>query len=173
MPNNDNTNLFALLDDAATPIRRIPLTSDLSTDIKAMFNGQLAVLLADKQSIEFTGSYNVDVGEIFTIADYPLPEVISNALSNPLACPRLNLKEETHQIKALFTGVWINQDNQVSFQIFDSGKLLSKGLTIIGSGDTYKNCTCPYAALFNARSISFKLMAEVIATALIPLFFKF
>lgn len=156
MPNNDNTNLFALLDDAATPIRRIPLTNDLSTDIKSMFNGQLAALLAEKQSIEFTGSYNVDVGEIFTIADYPLPEVISNALSNPLACPRLNLKEETHQIKALFTGVWVNQDNQVSFQVFDSGKLLSKGLTIIGSGDTYKKLEDPGLVLQDKLTAYYK-----------------
>lgn len=156
MPNNDKTNLFALIDDAVTPVRRIPLTDGLSTDIKVMFDGQLPVLLADKQKIEFTGSYNVDAGEIFTIADYPLSELISNALSNPLACPRLNLKEETHQIKALFTGVWVNQDNQVSFQVFDSGRLLSKGLTIIGSGDTYKKLEDPGLVLQDKLTAHYK-----------------
>lgn len=156
MPNNDNTNLFALLDDAATPIRRIPLTNDLGTDLKTMFDGQLAEFIRDKQNIEFTGSYNVDVGEIFTIAEYPLPPVISDALSNPLACPRLNLNEETHQIKALFTGVWLNQDNQVSFQVFDSGKLLSKGLTIIGSGDTYKKLEDPGLVLQDKLTAYYK-----------------
>lgn len=143
MANNDTTNLFALLDDAEAPIRRIPLTNDLSISIKDMFSHQLATLIENKQNIEFTGSYNVDLGEIFTIADYPLPENIPAALSNPLACPVLNLTEETHQIKSLFTGVWAKHDNQVSFQVFDAGKLLSKGLTIIGSGNTFKKLEDP------------------------------
>lgn len=73
MPNNNPTaNLFALVDDDDAPIRRIPLTAAL--------NAELAQLFAE-QPIEFTGSYNVDEGEIFTIADYPLPPAIAVAKS--------------------------------------------------------------------------------------------
>jgi hypothetical protein len=49
----------------------------------------------------------------------------------------------THRIKALFTGVWSNTNKSVNFQVFDSGKLLSKGFTLIGSGDTYKKLEEP------------------------------
>ena len=150
MPANDNaiTNLFALLDDKQTPIRRIPLTNDFQQELGAFFNKQQQAFTTNKQIIEFTGSYNVESYEIFRIEDYPLPEAISNALSNPLNNTRLDLKTETHRIKALFTGNWTAQQ-QVNFQVFDAGKLLSKGLTLIGSGNTYKKLEEPGLILQN------------------------
>jgi len=145
MPNNNNaiTNLFALLDDEQTPIRRIPLTNDFQQELGTFFSEQQQAFITDQQTIAFTGSYNVDSGEIFQIEDYPLPESISNALSNPLNNPVLDLNTETHRIKALFTGNWTDQEQKVSFQVFDAGKLLSKGWTLIGSGDTYKKLEEP------------------------------
>ena len=146
MPNNNNnaiTNLFALLDDEEAPIRRIPLTNDFQQELGAFFSEQQQSFIVNKQTIAFTGSYNVDSGEIFQIEDYPLPESISNALSNPLNNSVLDLNTETHRIKALFTGHWTEQEQNVNFQGFDAGKLLSKGLTLIGSGDTYKKLEEP------------------------------
>ncbi len=145
MPANNNaiTNLFALLDDEQTPIRRIPLTQGFQQELGTFFNEQQQTFTADKQIIEFTGSYNVDSGEIFQIENYPLPVAISNALSNPLNNPVLDLNTETHRIKALFTGNWTDQQQQVNFQVFDAGKLLSKGWTLIGSGNTYKKLEEP------------------------------
>ena len=141
--NNAITNLFALLDDEQTPVRRIPLTNDFQQELGLFFSDQQQAFIADRQAIAFTGSYNVDTSEIFQIEDYPLPEMISNALSNPLNNPILDLKAETHRIKALFTGNWTDQQQAVSFQVFDAGKLLSKGWTLIGSGDTYKKLEEP------------------------------
>jgi len=145
MPENNNqiSNLFAILDDEQTPIRRIPLTEEFRQELAEFFATQRQQFITDKQEIEFTGSYNVDSGEIFTIDNYPLPVTISNALGNPLNNPILDLKTETHRIKALFTGHWTEQDQQVSFQVFNSGKLLSKGWTLIGSGKTYKKLEEP------------------------------
>ncbi len=148
MPDNNQnnhtiTNLFALLDDEQTPIRRIPLTQDFQQALGGFFADQRQAFVADKQTIAFTGSYTVDAGELFQIEDYPLPDFIANALSNPLNNPILDLKTETHRIKALFTGSWTEQEQQVSFQVFDTGKLLSKGWTLIGSGDTYKKLEEP------------------------------
>ncbi|MCB1663634.1 MAG: DUF4868 domain-containing protein [Porticoccaceae bacterium] len=139
----DNINLFALLDDSQTPVRRIPLTAGLSTELAGLFVAQKDDLIAEGQVIEFTGSYNVDTGEIFSIVDYPIPDAISNAIGNPLTCPVLDLNSETHRIKALFTGVWDEQVQTVSLQVFDSGKLLKRGITIIGSGNTYKKLEEP------------------------------
>lgn len=144
MQNNNNpSNLFALVDDEDTPIRRIPLTPALNTELAKLFAKQQAELLNDRQPIAFTGSYNVDEGEIFTIADYPLPPAIGQAIGNPLTCPVLNLTTETHRIKALFSGTWSAANKTVNFQVFDAGKLLKRGFTLIGSGDTYKKLEEP------------------------------
>lgn len=144
MPNNNNiSNLFALVDDDDAPIRRIPLTAALNTELAQLFAEQQAALLGDRQPIAFTGSYNVDEGEIFTIADYPLPPTIGQAIGNPLTCPVLNLNTETHRIKALFSGTWTAANKTVNFQVFDAGKLLKRGFTLIGSGDTYKKLEEP------------------------------
>jgi len=139
----DNINLFALVEDEQAPIRRIPLTADLGVELAQFFAKQQNDFLDNKLRIEFSGSYNVDSGEIFTIKDYPLPEFIGNALSNPLPCQLLNLSEETHRIKALFTGNWANTNKTVNFQVFDAGKLLTKGFTLIGSDETYKKLKKP------------------------------
>jgi len=144
MTNNNNpTNLFALVDDADAPIRRIPLTAALNTELAQLFAEQQTALLGDKQPIAFTGSYNVDEGEIFTITDYPLPPSVGQAIGNPLTCPVLNLATETHRIKALFSGKWTPASKIVNFQVFDAGKLLKRGFTLIGSGDTYKKLEEP------------------------------
>ena len=143
MPNNNTSNLFALVDDEDTPIRRIPLTAALNAELAQLFAEQQAALLNDRQPIAFTGSYNVDEGEIFTIADYPLPPTIGQAIGNPLTCPVLNLNTETHRIKALFSGTWTAANKTVNFQVFDAGKLLKRGFTLIGSGDTYKKLEEP------------------------------
>lgn len=144
MPDNDHlTNLFALVDEDAAPIRRIPLTAALNTELAQLFAKQQAALIGDKQPIAFTGSYNVDAGEIFTLPDYPLPPVIGQAIGNPLTCPVLNLNTETHRIKALFSGTWSATAKTVNFQIFDASKLLKRGFTLIGSGDIYKKLEEP------------------------------
>jgi len=144
---NNSANLFALVDDEQASVRRIPLTAELSTDLAQLFAGQQDALLADKQAVDFTGSYNVDHGEIFTIADYPLPVAIGQAICNPLICQMLNLNNETHRIKALFSGTWTAANRMVNFQVFDTGKLLSKRWTLLGapihSGDTYKRLEEP------------------------------
>lgn len=143
MPNNNTTNLFALVDDVDTPVRRIPLTAELSAELTQLFAKQQGTLLDDKQAIGFTGSYNVDHDEIFTISDYPLPLGIGQAISNPLTCQILKLNEETHRVKALFSGSWTPAKKVVNFQVFDAGKLLSRGFTLIVSGDIYKKLKEP------------------------------
>jgi len=97
----------------------------------------------DRQEIEFTGSYNVDEGEIFCIQDFQIPNVIFTAIENPLNSPILNLNNETNRIKAIFTGTWRDNEKVICFQVFNSGKLLSRGFTLLNSGDTYKRLKEP------------------------------
>ncbi len=158
MPENNNkiSNLFAILDDIQTPIRRIPLTEQFRQELGEFFSEQKLAFIADKQKIEFTGSYTVDSGEIFTIAEYLLPEAISNALGNPLNTPILHLNKETNRIKALFTGHWSDQEQQVSFQGFNSGKLLAKGWTLVCSGNAYKKLKEPGLILHDKLAAQFQ-----------------
>ena len=155
MANND-AGLFALVDDVRTPVRRIPLTADLKRQISSLFSEQHQNLLNNKKSIEFSGSYNVDHDEIFLIRDYPLPETVSQAVSNPLNCQNLDLGVETHNIKALFSGVWTDELKQINFQRFDSGKLLKQGFTLIGRGDTYRKLEDPGLILQDKLTAYFK-----------------
>lgn len=144
MPNKHNlSNLFALVDDGHAPIRRIPLTASLNAELSQLFAEQLAELLGNKEPAEFTGSYNVNEGEIFIIANYPLPPAIGEAICNPLICPALDLNTESNRIKALFSGNWRADDKAVNFQVFDAGKLLKRGFTLISSGDTYSKLEEP------------------------------
>ena len=143
MTNNNNANLFALVDDEDSPIRRIPLTAELSVELAQLFDNQKGSMLEDRQIFDFTGSYKVDDGEIFSITDYPMPDEIGQAISNPLTCQVLNLNHETHRIKALFSGRWSNANKSVNFQVFDTGKLLSRGVTLISSGNNYKKLEEP------------------------------
>lgn len=144
---NQSANLFALVDDDEAPIRRIPLTATLNAELAQLFAEQQAALSGDKQPIAFTGSYNVDEGEIFTITDYPLLQAFEQAISNPLICQILILNTETHRIKALFSGHWTSSSEVVNFQLFDTGKLLSNRWTLIGlpihAGETYKRLEEP------------------------------
>lgn len=160
MPNNNNTpNLFALVNEYEAPIRRIPLTAALNTELAQLFAEQQAALLGDKQPIAFTGSYNVDEGEIFTLDDYALSPSIGQAIGNPLNCPVLNLNTETHRIKALFSGNWTATNKTVNFQVFDAGKLLSNRWTLVGlpihAGDTYKRLEEPGLILQNKLTAHF------------------
>ena len=154
--NNQISNIFAILDDEQTPVRRIPLTETFRRELGEFFAEQEQAFVKDRQTIEFTGSYNVDSGEIFSIEGYPIPEAVSNAIGNPLNNPILNLNGEHNRIKALFTGNWTEQEQQISFQVFDTGKLLSKGWTLIGSGNTYKKLEEPGLILQNKLTAQYK-----------------
>lgn len=156
MPNN----LFALTDIPNTPVRRIPLTDQLSTELTTLFSDQEDEFLNGHEEVDFTGSYNVDQGEIFAIDEYPLPEAVPTALSNPLTCNMLNLKQESCRIRALFSGVWTEEERKVSFQLFDTGKLLSNRFVLFGApihaNDTYKKLEDPGLVLQQRLTAQFK-----------------
>ena len=75
-----------------------------------------------------------------------MPETISSAINNPLSNDVLDLEQEAGKIAALFTGKWPDEEDEryISFQSFDSGKLLKKGgITVISSGQNYTKLEDP------------------------------
>lgn len=139
----DMLNLFALVNDKDDPVRRIPLSRDLQSEITDFLSEQIRNFHTGQHEIDFSGSYNADEGEIFRIREYPLDNNIVDAIENPLERDVLNLREIKHRIVALFTGSWSNNGKLIGFQSFDPRKIISKGFTIINSGDTYTKLEDP------------------------------
>lgn len=135
-------NILAIVDDANSPIRRIPLTGSIQNEVSEFFLRQKENFCEDKEKIGFTGSYNVDIGEVFRISDYSIEEKLTNPLQNPLSYDILNLREECLRIMALLAGEW-NDEKYICFQVFDSRKVLDKGFTLIHSRNTYTKLQDP------------------------------
>ena len=136
-------NIFAMVDDANSPIRRIPVTRTLQNQISTFFRGQKESFSSGRDKVDFTGSYNVEDLEIFRISNYPIKQDLINSLRSPLNYDRLNLGEPNcPQVKALFAGEW-NGNKYICFQAIDSRKMLSKRFTLLNSGDTYTKLEYP------------------------------
>jgi len=135
-------NILAIVDDANSPIRRIPLTDSIQNEVSEFFLGQKENFCVDKEKVDFTGSYNVDIGEVFRISNYSIEDELTNSLQNPLSYDILNLREESLRIMALLAGEW-NDEKYICFQVFDSRKVLDKGFTLIHSQNTYTKLQDP------------------------------
>ncbi len=139
-------NLFALVKDEK-PIRRIPVSNELQEELSSFFIKQKSDFYKDEEKSEFTGRYNVDDGEIFKISNYPIPGEIQNSLSNPLEYQTISLKGNDVNIIALYTGEWNLNSKYVCFQVFDSRRIISKGFTLIHSGNTFTKLKDPGLSL--------------------------
>jgi Domain of unknown function (DUF4868) len=132
-------NLFAIMDERSSPIRRIPLTQPLQTEIRRVFESQRADLFAeDPEEIEFEPGFRPEQGQLVYIPDF-LPQIaISDALRNPLAALPIVVNEnQLEKIKGLFTGD--RSSRLVLFQVFDRRRLLTTGrFTIMYSRGTFQ-----------------------------------
>lgn len=135
--------LFAITDDENSPIKTIPLSSDLHIEITNYLTKQMKEFYIDQREVDFSGEYNADEGEIFRIKNFPLDKDIVNAIKEPLGCDTLNLREIHYRILALFAGKSNGNNIVVAFQSFDSRKILSKGFTILEFDRIYKKLRDP------------------------------
>lgn len=138
-------NLFAILRDEARPLVRIPISAQVQSDIKAIFEEQEIIFKDNSQSkIEFDGKYKPDNGECLTIVDYDDIDNVHYAIANPTNISEI--KPDASQfdsIKALFIGRSENGKKTALIQSFDKRRVLStKGYTIIDNiinpSGTYK-----------------------------------
>ncbi len=136
-------NVFAMLEGQENTVRRIPLSGDLQDDITEFIQEQKGSFYTDQSKVDFSGSYNAEVGEIFTITDYPLCKEVIEAVQNPLNFDILNMREQTSRIVALFAGKWTNKEKYICFQVVDARRIISKGFTILNSGNTYTKLKDP------------------------------
>jgi hypothetical protein len=134
-------NLFALTRDASRRILRIPLSSDVQTEVASTFAAQEADFrAAAQQKITFDGKYKPDEGECLFIADYDDIDNVHAAVANPLSVPEIvPVTSEFEAIKALFVGRVDGSKNTVIIQSFDKRKIISnKGLSLFHASNVYK-----------------------------------
>lgn len=144
-------NLFALLDVEDESIRRIPLTGPLQHDVSAFLVEQRERFCSNNhEKVSFDGNYRIEDGEIYCIEAFPMQGDIIDAVKNPLNYGVLDLRKTDDRIKALFFGELGPKTRYIGFQVFDSRKILKKGLTILNAGNTYKKLEDPGLTLQNS-----------------------
>lgn len=141
--NRELLNLFALVEDVHDPIRRIPLSGDIQIEITRYFWAQMDTFYTNQQKVEFSGNYNAEEGEIFSIKQYPLDNRLFDAIDNPIKYPILDPGEEKHRILAIFIGDQNNKKYMIGFQGFDVHKMILRSFTIILSEGYYTKLKDP------------------------------
>jgi hypothetical protein len=136
-------NLFAILNDPQS-IKRIPLTADVQTEVIRYLTRQKEIFIDPEcEQIEFTGDYTAEVGEIYKIPNYEMSDDILAAINNPISCGVLNLNDENISLKCLFFGPRVENNGYIAFQVFDSRRILKRGVTLINSRETYSKLEEP------------------------------
>lgn len=158
-------NLFALTRDSSRRILRIPLSSDVQTEVASTFTAQEADFRAAAQEkIPFDGKYKPDDGECLCIADYDDIDNVHNAVANPLSIPEITpVTSEFEAIKAFFVGRVDGSKNTVLIQTFDKRKIISnRGLSLFHASNVYKKVDgvgltldTRLAAILEDRDLSF------------------
>jgi hypothetical protein len=136
-------NLFVLVDDKDSPVRRIPLTRGLQSQVTKYLSPQINTFPEGREKVGFSGQYTADETQIFCIEGYKLDASIMDIIEHPLKCEILDLRKLKHRIVAIFTGKCTRSQKLAAFQSFDPRKMLSKGFTLINSGDTYTKLEDP------------------------------
>lgn len=122
--NNGNRNLVQLLE----------MDKPTQTAICNSFADACVSLLSERQMVSFDGSYKPNTDEGLSITDFRLPEIIADAVKNPLGLQTFSYSEETEPgIKAVFVGERTMTKNTtdnteaftIAFQLFRNEQYLS------------------------------------------------
>ena len=137
--------LFAITNNPAARVVRIPLTNDLDQEIDVVFQEQFAAFMNGiEQTIPFDGRYSPDPGELLAIENYQDVDGMLDAVANPLGVDQYD--PQTHAlstIKALFSGMPMDGNGyRVLIQCFESRRLIAtKGMALFFSGNTFQKMT--------------------------------
>lgn len=135
-------NLFALSEEPARRILRIPLAQNIQTEVEALFRQQEQEF---RHSVDeehaFDGKYKPDDGECLVISDFDDIDNIHGAIAHPLGIPEISPDPaEFATIKALFSGYQTDTGERVALiQGFDRRKIISSaGISIFHSANVYR-----------------------------------
>ncbi|SEJ28824.1 protein of unknown function [Azotobacter beijerinckii] len=137
-------NLFALTDVAGARLIRFPLSADVSEEISAVFSGQRDRFLDGIDTVvPFDGRYTPEEGELLSINDFADVDGLLAAVTNPLSIDQYD--PEIHSldlVRALFTGIEIDDRFQVLVQLFERRRVISRaGFTLFFANNQFQRVT--------------------------------
>ncbi|HPH11015.1 MAG TPA: DUF4868 domain-containing protein [Thermotogota bacterium] len=140
----NNCSIMVLLNDGnENPVQLLEVDKTTQEAICSSFSDSAVPLLLGKQIVPFDGSYKPNEDEGLSICNFHLPEVITDAVRNPLGLQTFEYdKESEPDIRAIFIGERSESDNTevftVAFQRFHKEQYLStKKFSLFYDKDTF------------------------------------
>lgn len=141
----DNSSIMVLLNEGnENPVQLLEVDRNTQDAICKSFAEAAMPLLSGKQIVPFDGSYKPNEDEGLSICNFHLPEVITDAIRNPLGLQTFVYdKNSEPDIRAIFIGVRTEADNTevftVAFQRFRKEQYLStKKFSLYFENNTFK-----------------------------------
>ena len=141
----DNSSIMVLLNEGnENPVQLLEVDRNTQDAICKSFAEAAMPLLSGKQIVPFDGSYKPNEDEGLSICNFHLPEVITDAIRNPLGLQTFVYdKNSEPDIRAFFIGVRTEADNTevftVAFQRFRKEQYLStKKFSLYFENNTFK-----------------------------------
>lgn len=141
----DNSSIMVLLNDGnENPIQLLEVDKTTQTAICNSFADASTPLLTGKQIVPFDGCYKPNEDEGLSICNFHLPEMITDAIRNPLGLQTFAYDRNAEpDIKAVFIGVRTEANNTemftVAFQRFRKEQYLStKKFSLFFEENTFK-----------------------------------
>lgn len=141
----DSSSIMVLLNDGGEhPVQLLEVDKATQAAICSSYTEAAIPLLSEKQIIPFDGSYKPNEDEGLSICNFHLPDVITDAVRNPLGLQTFTYdKAAEPDIRAVFVGQRTEADNTevftVAFQRFRKEQYLStKKFNLFFEGNTFK-----------------------------------
>jgi len=141
----DNSSIMVLLNDGSeNPVQLLEVDKTTQAAICCSYAEAAVPLLSGKQIVPFDGSYKPNEDEGLSICNFHLPEVITDAVRNPLGLQTFTYdKDAEPDIRAVLVGERTEADNTevftVAFQRFRKEQYLStKKFSLFFEENTFK-----------------------------------
>jgi len=128
-----NSSVMALINEnTSLEVRRLELKKTTQSDICKSFADAASELSRNKQIIPFDGSYKPNDDEILSICNFKIPQLIIDAVQNPIALNSLAPKANSSpDIRAVFIGEELgtgaSKKTTIAFQRLRKEQYLSTG----------------------------------------------
>jgi len=114
----DSSVMVLLNHKNENPVRLLEVDKATQDAICSSFTKAALPLLSEKQIVPFDGSYKPDEDEVLSVCNFHLPEVIADAVRDPLGLQTLMYDNEIEpDIRAVFVGQRIETDNTEVFTV--------------------------------------------------------
>lgn len=137
---------FIWVDDAeGEPIHRLVVNQEVSNELGPLLAKGAGALLGTEELIPLTSEpFQPDETEAWIIEPFEMPQVLSDAIANPIGVPQVTRDLQGHRVKCLIGAHLGAQEDVVAFQVVDRRQVISqRTLGILLDGDVFKRINDP------------------------------